>query len=142
MNDLFQLDGIFITSSLNSGILQVIEQSMGLIKEIKRIYYIYGVEKDQVRGRHAHKNLNQILICVHGKIQIDLEIADGSKKIYVLDSPDKVLLIKPFVWHSMLFLENDSVLLAIADKMYDESDYIRSYDDFKNMTKSHKAKKK
>jgi dTDP-4-dehydrorhamnose 3,5-epimerase-like enzyme len=100
----------------------------------KRIYYTCGVKKYLIRGYHAHKALEQVLICVFGSIEIMCD--DGDKKEYtILDDPAKGLHIHSGIWHTMKWLTDDSVLLVIASDYYDESDYIRDYAEFVRLVK-------
>ena len=100
--------------------------------EIKRVYFVYGVEIGMNRGYHAHKNLRQLLICTFGKIEILVD--DGhSQKAYLLDSPNKILYIGAGIWHEMSWLKQDSVLTVFASNHYEERDYIRSYKQFKKL---------
>lgn len=95
----------------------------------KRIYYIYGVPEQGQRGCHAHKKLQQILFCPYGEIAIQLD--DGNEKQEViLDSPNKGLFIGSGIWREMKWLKKNSVLCVAASDYYDESDYIRQYEDF------------
>ena len=81
------------------------------------------------RGFHAHKNLRQVAVCVAGSCRFILD--DGTKKEeVVLNSPATGLLIQGIVWREMHDFSSDCVLMVLADKYYDESDYIRKYDDF------------
>ncbi|MBY7734774.1 sugar 3,4-ketoisomerase [Francisella philomiragia] len=111
------------------GSLISIEQNNNIPFDIKRVYYIFDTQKNVRRGFHAHKNLKQVLICVSGccKILVD----DGtSKENVLLNSPDKGLLISGLVWREMFDFSDDCVLVVLASELYDESDYIRNYDDF------------
>lgn len=99
--------------------------------EVKRVYYIYDTTPGTVRGRHAHKALKQVLICVSGACTIECELPDGSKASYRLDWPDRGLLIEGFVWREMKDFSKDAVLLVLASEHYDEVDYIRDYNQFR-----------
>lgn len=100
--------------------------------QIKRIYSIYNVNFNIVRGHHAHKELLQIIWCPYGSIEILLD--DGvDKVIYILDSPEKALKIGPGIWREMKWLKSDSVLCVAASEHYDEEDYVRDYDKFLQM---------
>ncbi|OAA26746.1 hypothetical protein AT15_06260 [Kosmotoga arenicorallina S304] len=100
----------------------------------KRIYYIYGVMEGITRSHHAHKDLKQLLVCMYGAIEI--VCYDGENKEYiVLNDPAKGLYIGPGKWHTMKWLKDDSVLLILASEYYDESDYIRDYDEFVRLVK-------
>lgn len=97
--------------------------------EIKRIYYIYGVPRDGRRGFHSHKNLRQVLVSIHGSCKILLD--NGLEKETVeLNSPERGLLLTENIWREMYDFSSDAVLLALASEHYDESDYIRDYDEF------------
>lgn len=96
---------------------------------IKRIYYIFGTQKNTPRGFHAHKELKQILISVSGSATIHCE-QNSCKRKYFLNSPDKGLLIEGLVWREMHDFSPDCVLLVLANQHYDENDYIRSYEEF------------
>ena len=114
------------------GSLIALEGGQNIPFEIRRVYYIYGVSAALPRGFHAHRKLNQILICIHGKINVHCEYGEKEEE-YILDSSDKGLLIGSFVWHSMTFIDEKSVLLVIADGHYNQSDYIRDYQEFKKI---------
>lgn len=110
------------------GFLLPVEQNCDVPFTIKRIYYLYDVPLNIRRGYHAHKKLEQVLICLKGKVKI--QVYDGNvEKVIVLDKPTKGLYIGPFVWREMFDFE-DAVLLVIASDFYSESDYIRDYKQF------------
>ncbi|RMG78389.1 MAG: WxcM-like domain-containing protein [Bacteroidetes bacterium] len=96
---------------------------------IKRVYWTYYTPHHIIRGRHAHKSLYQIIIAVSGIIEIATEDRNRKKKSFILDSPNKGLLLPPHYWHTMQFSHN-AVLLSLCSMEYDESDYIRSYEEF------------
>lgn len=111
------------------GMLVAIEEQKDIPFPIRRVYYLYDTGEDVVRGYHAHKNLQQILICIHGSCKIRLD--DGKSKVVVpLDKPYEGLYVSNAVWREMLDFSSDAVLLVLASEQYDESDYIRNYDDF------------
>ncbi len=112
------------------GSLIALENQRNLPFDIKRVYYIYATKTGISRGFHAHKNLKQILIAVKGSVEIHCEMHD-QKTIYLLDTPDKGLLIEGMVWHTMENFSPDCVLLVLADDYYNEADYIRDYAIFK-----------
>ncbi|EKD92423.1 MAG: hypothetical protein ACD_29C00017G0002 [uncultured bacterium] len=95
---------------------------------VKRIFIIKS-KKNTKRGHHAHKKLSQYLICVHGIC--DVLCDDGkNRKNFLLDHPAKALLIPPVIWSEQNYLATDTTLLVACDDTYDESDYIRDYDQF------------
>ena len=96
----------------------------------KRIYWTYFTPEDLERGGHAHKELEQILIAVAGKIQIRIETLDGKKYDFILEHPKKGVYIPKKSWRTMKYSHN-AVQICIASMEYDESDYIRRYEQFK-----------
>lgn len=112
----------------NRGSLIALEQNGDIPFDIKRVYYIYGT-KNVRRGFHAHRDLEQVLICVSGNCKVLVD--DGqTKENILLDSPDKGLMISGLVWREMFDFSSDCVLMVLASELYDKSDYIRDYDDF------------
>ncbi len=114
------------------GNLSFFEANKDVPFEIKRIYYIYGVNDGIKRGFHAHRNLKQALWCPYGRITIMLDNGK-EKQYYELDNPNKMLILKKGYWREMYWKTKDSVLCVAASEHYDESDYIRNYDDYKQL---------
>ncbi|EKB20178.1 sugar 3,4-ketoisomerase [Aeromonas veronii] len=112
------------------GALVALESNRHIPFDIKRVYYIYGTSQGVARGFHAHKNLRQVAICLKGSCRFVMD--DGKdKQDVILATPDKGLLIDAMQWHEMYDFSEDCVLLVLADQLYDESDYIRVYREFK-----------
>lgn len=111
------------------GSLVALETGKTVPFDIKRVYYIFATQKDVARGFHAHKDLKQIVVCVTGKCRMILDDSKVRQEIW-LDSPTKGLLISDLVWREMHDFSQDCVLLVLASAHYDESDYIRDYEDF------------
>ena len=114
------------------GQLIAIEQQKDLPFDIKRVYYIYDTKAGVRRGFHAHRNLEQILVCVHGSCKILLDNGKEQETV-VLDDPSDGLYIANNMWREMFDFSPDAVLLVLASEYYDEADYIRNYDDFLKM---------
>lgn len=113
----------------NRGQLVALEQFNDIPFEIKRVYYMYDTGEGVRRGFHAHKKLSQILICIHGSCKILLD--NGSeKKIIPLDKPYEGVYVSNDMWREMYDFSPDAVLIVLASEYYDESDYIRDYDEF------------
>ena len=111
------------------GSLVALEAHKTVPFEIKRVYYIFGTQSGVARGFHAHRNLKQVAICVTGKCRMVLD--DGATREEAwLESPTKGLIIDNFVWREMHDFSTDCVLLVLASEHYDETDYIRNYDEF------------
>ena len=97
--------------------------------KIKRVYYMYDTGEGVTRGFHAHKNLEQILICIHGSCKVRLD--NGfEKKIVPLEKPYEGLYVSNDMWREMFDFSSDAVLLVLASDYYNEDDYIRDYDKF------------
>ena len=103
--------------------------------DIKRVYYIYDTLPGVRRGFHAHRNLQQILICVHGSCMIHLDNGYETEEV-LLNDPQKGLYIAYDMWREMYDFSEDAVLLVLASETYDEADYIRKYDDFMAMIRN------
>lgn len=111
------------------GCLIPLEYPKQLEFPLKRIYYIYNVQEGITRGFHSHKNLNQVLIAVNGKIKVRVK-TPYEEEIVQLTSPNQGLYIGPMIWREMFDFEDNGVLLVLASSEYDELDYIRDYDDY------------
>ena len=113
----------------HSGFLSFFESERDIPFPIKRIYYTYDVPVGTKRGMHAHKTLQQLLWCPYGEIEVVLD--NGKEQItYLLDSPEKALLILKGYWRDIYWKKEGSVLCVAASDYYDEEDYIRDYDEF------------
>ncbi|OGI02818.1 MAG: dTDP-6-deoxy-3,4-keto-hexulose isomerase [Candidatus Melainabacteria bacterium GWF2_37_15] len=116
------------------GALISIENSIDIPFEIKRVYYIFGTSSGIVRGKHAHKELKQVLICTNGSCSVLVD--DGKKKHhFLLDKPDIGLYVNGLVWREMYDFSPDCVLMVLASDIYCEDDYIRNYSDFFKLAK-------
>lgn len=121
-----------IKGSKDIGFLVPLELESNIPFQIKRIFYIYSVPKNNTRGVHAYHNTEQVLICISGKLKI--KCFDGiDTKIYELNSPNEALYIAPKVWRTTFEHSSDAVLLVLSSLEYDEKDYIRDYDEFKKL---------
>ena len=109
------------------GSLTPIESKVDIPFEIKRVYYITGVNKDVTRGFHSHKKLHQILVCLNGSVKIKT-INPNEEEVFELNNPSIGLYIGPYVWREMFDFTDESVLLVLASEYYDEDDYVRNYD--------------
>lgn len=120
------------------GSLIAIEGLKDIPFEIKRVYYILDTKNEIRRGYHAHKNLQQVAICVNGSCKFLLD--DGKERVedIILDSPNKGLFIDKMIWREMYDFSEDCVLLVLASDYYDEGDYIRDYEEFLRISKVNK----
>ncbi|MGI2109507.1 sugar 3,4-ketoisomerase [Shewanella frigidimarina] len=111
------------------GSLISLEQNRNIPFDIKRVYYIFDSAEDISRGFHAHKDLQQVAICVKGSCRFILD--DGkSRESIVLGAQNIGLYIDSNKWREMHDFSEDCVLMVLASETYDEADYIRDYDDF------------
>ena len=112
------------------GHLVVVEGLSDIPFEIKRIFYIYGSDKDVIRGQHANRDSEFVLINVSGTSKVRLKDACGNQKIISLDRPRRGVYIPKMIWKDMFDFSEDSVLLVLASTHYTPDEYIRSYDDY------------
>ena len=105
------------------GSLVSLEEGLNVPFKIKRVYYLYDTKKGVARGFHAHKDLTQVVVAVRGSCRFILD--DGLEKTSVqLDNPAQGLLIESGIWREMYDFSEDCVLMVLASRLYDESDYI------------------
>ncbi len=111
------------------GQLVALEEFKDIPFHIKRVYYMYDTGERVVRGCHAHKSLQQILVCIHGSCKVRLDNGH-EKKVIPLEKPYEGLYVSNAMWREMFDFSTDAVLMVLASELYDENDYIRSYDEF------------
>lgn len=111
------------------GSLTVIEAEKDIPFVVRRAYWIYDVPVGQERGKHANRMTYQYLVAVKGRVEITLENKEG-KRAYVLDRPDKGVLIPPMTWNELLSFSEDAVLLVLSSQPYRPEMYINSYEEF------------
>jgi len=102
------------------GNLTVIEKVIPF--EIKRVFYIYGVD-DSKRGGHRHYKTRQAAICIKGSCTI-YNNNNSIEDIFELDKPNKCLILDPDDWHTMYNFSADAILMVFASEYFDENDYI------------------
>ncbi len=111
------------------GNLSVAENGVTFPFNVKRIYYLYDVPGGESRGGHAHKALSQIIIAASGSFTITLD--DGIiKRTFTLNRPYQGLYVVPGIWRTLDDFSSGAVCLVLASEKYEESDYIRNYEDF------------
>jgi len=96
----------------------------------QRIFFIIS-NKGDVRGKHAHKNHSQFMICSQGSCLLRFDNGKELKEI-ILDSNDIGIEVQPGVWGEQEYLEDNTTLIVLSDYHYDEDDYLRNYNDFKD----------
>jgi len=116
------------------GSLSVAEAGKELPFEPKRYFLVFDVPSTEVRGEHAHRTLQEFLVCAHGSVTI--AVNDGwNRDEFVLDRPNLALYVKPMIWVTIYHCTRDAVLLALVSDSYDPDDYIRDYDEFIQMVR-------
>ena len=111
------------------GSLVALEGNKSVPFDIKRVYYIFGTKEGVSRGFHAHRNLKQVAVCVTGSCRFVLDNGKQREEV-VLDKSTTGLLINDLTWREMYDFSPDCVLMVLANEHYDESDYIRDYQEF------------
>lgn len=114
----------------NRGHLVIIEGEIDIPFSIKRAFYIYGSKTDVIRGQHANKKTQFVLINVAGKSKVRVRDGEGNEAIYCLNRPHTGIYLPTMVWKDMYEFSEDSVLLVLASEHYDPTEYIRDYDEF------------
>ena len=114
------------------GYITVSESARNIPFDVKRVYWTYYTPQNVQRGHHAHKELQQVIFAVSGRIEVDLEDTRGTKSKFLLESPSIGLYIPRRIWRVIRF-SHSAVLLCLASLAFEESDYIRTYEDFKKL---------
>lgn len=97
--------------------------------DIKRVFYIYGSDATVVRGQHANRETEFLLVNVGGSSKVRVDNGRESEVI-VLDKPGMGLYLPPMLWKDMYDFSPDSILLVLASRHYDGKEYIRDYDEY------------
>ena len=117
------------------GWLSAAETGHDIPFEIKRYFLVFGVPGEHIRGEHAHRQLQQFLVCVHGSCNIVAD--DGQhREEFVLDKPSIALYLPPLTWAVQYKYTDDAVLLVLASDRYNAEDYIRDYNEFRNLARA------
>ena len=98
--------------------------------DIKRIFYIYGSDRGIVRGQHANRETEFVIINVAGSSKVRVEDGKGNEAIFTLNRPRTGIYLPRMIWKEMYDFSEDSVLLCLASEHYKSDEYIRNYDDF------------
>jgi hypothetical protein len=112
------------------GNLIILEALRDIPFEIKRLYYITNLENSvSVRGQHAHRKLEQVIICIQGSFTLGLDDGEKQQKI-LMNKVNTGIRLGKMLWHTMEDFSNGCVLLVVASDYYREEDYIRDYSEF------------
>ena len=112
------------------GHLVIVEGGVDVPFEIKRAFYIYGSDKDVVRGQHANRRSEFVLINVAGKSKVKVKDGEGNEAIYCMNRPHTGIYLPTMIWKDMYDFSDDSVLLCLSSEHYDPTEYIRDSDEF------------
>lgn len=111
------------------GKLVSLESNKNIPFELKRVYYIFDTLPNQERGKHAHKNMEQIIVAMDGSCEFVLDNGINRETVW-LNRPDVGLYIGKNMWREMRNFSYGCKLMVLASDYYDESEYIRNYEDF------------
>jgi dTDP-4-dehydrorhamnose 3,5-epimerase-like enzyme len=120
------------------GYITIAEQQKNIPFEIKRVYWTYFTPQNVIRGFHAHYALHQVIFAVSGTIKFLVEYKNEEQIEFILDQPNKGLYLPPDTWREIQF-SHTAVLLCLASDVYNESDYIRDYETFRNENRDKKV---
>lgn len=116
-------------SNGRDGNLSVMQNDGKALFPVRRVYYLYDVPGGESRGGHAHRELHEMLVAVSGSFTVT--IGDGKKsRTVMLNRPNRGLHIVPGIWRTLDDFSSGAVCLVMSSLPYDESDYIREYDDY------------
>lgn len=117
------------------GRLVVVEGIKDIPFEIKRIFYIYESDIDVVRGQHANRKTEFVLINVQGNSKVRIMDGKGNEAVFILNKPHIGVYLPRMVWKDMYDFSEDSILLVLASEPYDSQEYIRDYQEFSNLVR-------
>ena len=117
------------------GRLVIVEGAQDIPFEIKRVFYIYGSDSDVVRGNHANRHSEFVLINVAGTSKVRVVDRSGNEMVISLTRPHTGVYLPAMVWKEMYDFSPDSVLLVLSSEHYDPDEYIRDYDEFQRICK-------
>lgn len=112
------------------GHLVIVEGEKDIPFEIKRAFYIYGSDAKVVRGQHANRESEFVLINVAGTSKVKVKDGEGNEAVYCLNRPHTGIYLPTMIWKDMYDFSADSVLLVLASTHYNPDEYIRNYADF------------
>jgi UDP-2-acetamido-3-amino-2,3-dideoxy-glucuronate N-acetyltransferase len=113
------------------GNLVAAQPGRGLPFQPRRVFLVHEVPSDLTRGEHAHRECDQLLLCVHGRVTIWTDNGVEQQE-WLLDHPAKALHVPPMVWAAQHSHSPGAVLMVLASHDYDDADYIRDYADWQS----------
>lgn len=118
------------------GHLVIIESLKDIPFEIKRIFYIYGSDDTVVRGQHANRKSEFVLVNVAGTCKVKVKDGRGNEAAFSLNRPHTGIYLPKMTWKDMYDFSEDSVLLCLSSEYYDAEEYIRNYDEYVSIVKN------
>lgn len=115
------------------GHLVVAEGNQDIPFEIKRVFYIYGSDDSVVRGQHANRKSEFVLINLAGKSKVKVMDGEGNEAVYCLTRPHTGIYLPTMIWKEMYDFSPDSVLLCLSSEHYDRMEYIRNFSEFEKV---------
>lgn len=116
------------------GNLSVVENQKDIPFCVKRVFYLYDVPGGESRGAHAHQVCEQLIVAVSGSFAVTIDDGSG-KRSFFLNRPYQGLYIPSGIWCDLVDFSAGAVCMVLASEPYQDSEYIRSYDDFLNFKK-------
>lgn len=113
------------------GFMGVVEGS-SIPFEIKRVFWLTDVDEGESRGHHAHRRCRQVPVCASGSVVFEIERTGGTRESRSMRPGDGYLL-EPFTWLIIKEFSPDATVIVFASEPYDESEYIRSYEEFREL---------
>ena len=117
------------------GNLTFIESERHIPFNIKRIFYLYDIPTAESRGAHAHKRLEQVVICLAGSFDVHVDDATNKRSVH-LNRPWQGLYVPSMIWAAEINFDPGSVCLVLASELYDATDYYRDYDEYVKVKKA------
>lgn len=121
------------TESHENGKLSVMENLATAPFSIRRVYYLYDLPAGAERGGHSHVDTHEIVIALNGSFDVVVDDGKQTKRV-TLNRPDCGLLLPAGIWRTLDNFSSGSICLVLASERYEESDYVRDYDEFKRLT--------
>lgn len=116
-----------------NGSISLVENTDSFPFRVRRVFYLYDVPGDSERGGHSHHVARELIVAVSGSFDVTLD--DGvTRRTYSLNRPYRALYVEAGVWRSLDNFSSGSVCLVLTSELFDETDYVRRYDQFKQLT--------
>lgn len=116
-----------------NGSLSVVENDAGTPFPVRRVFYLYDVPGDSERGGHSHHTAQEFIIAASGSFDVTLTDGQDTRK-FSLNRPYRALYIPAGIWRNIDNFSSGSVCLVLTSELYDEADYVRDYERFKQLT--------